>query len=80
MEITKAEIEAARTCDSAMRTALEWWKWNDRNGLWEEALLFLDGATEEENPEGWDPHASRDELVDGWLESLEYYFEENNRK
>ena len=77
MNITRLEIEQARTCDLALRNALEWWAWNDPNGLWQEALDHLDGVSEYDNPEGWNPLTCRGDLVDSWLESLDYYFQEN---
>lgn len=53
---TEEQLKKAEAGDEeAMRYLLNWWVWNDPNGTWYAALAYLDGKSEDENPEGWDP-------------------------
>jgi hypothetical protein len=52
-EKTLRLAEAGYEC--AMRDLLRWWMWNDRNGTWYAGLAYMDGASEFDNPEGFDP-------------------------
>jgi hypothetical protein len=53
---TEDELRQVEAGDeSAMRSLLKWWMWNDRNGTWYAGLAYMDGESEYDNPEGFDP-------------------------
>lgn len=71
MHLHDSTIQAAREGDErAMRTLIQWWAWNDPNGLWHEALATIDGASEYDNPEGWNPMEVCAEVADMTTEYL----------
>ena len=62
---------AAAGYECAMRRLLRWWMWNDPNGTWYAGLAYLDGASEHENPEGFDPMPICEEIVNETRVNLE---------